>query len=212
LVDLHGTLPQIDGLKSLVGRGYDEPPRASPFFVAYSPNFLEYDSLLKKSALSWERSQIGLGTLGCCFWSICVPPYRRYYEASNLPSEALMPSFATRRPNSPRLSLSTIQRCCGRLRTPQHSEAAGWSAEILQGGAFIVAEVPRAIRMRSYGELPEPLTFEAVSGRSHSETWAGCIVSLTTPTRSSLSASKSVSSRSLMEKASRVFLASYFLR
>jgi hypothetical protein len=33
------------------------------------------------------------------------------------------------------------------------------------------------------------------------------MVSLTTPTRSSLSASRSVSSRSLAEKASRVFLA-----
>ena len=34
----------------------------------------------------------------------------------------------------------------------------------------------------------------------------------TTPTRSSLNASRSVSSRSFVEKASRVFLASYFLR
>ena len=33
--------------------------------------------------------------------------------------------------------------------------------------------------------------------RSHSEAWAGCIVSLTTPTRSSFSASKSVSSLQL---------------
>src|SRR5215204_7802047 len=53
--------------------------------------------------------------------------------------------------------------------------------------------------------------FEAASGRSHKETCAGCIVSLTTPTRSSFSASRSVSSRSLVEKASRVFCASYFL-
>jgi hypothetical protein len=49
------------------------------------------------------------------------------------------------------------------------------------------------------------------SGRNHSETWAGCIVSLTTPTSSPPKASRSVSSRSLAEKASRVFLASYFL-
>ena len=54
-------------------------------------------------------------------------------------------------------------------------------------------------------------SFEAVSGRSHSETWAGCIVSPTTPTRSSLNASRSVWLRSFAEKASRVFLASYFL-
>jgi hypothetical protein len=31
----------------------------------------------------------------------------------------------------------------------------------------------------------------AVLERSHTETWAGCIVSLTTPARSSLSASRS---------------------
>src|SRR5215207_4507947 len=41
------------------------------------------------------------------------------------------------------------------------------------------------------------------SERSHSETWAGCIVPLTTPTRSSLKASRSVSSLSLAEKAPR---------
>jgi hypothetical protein len=46
----------------------------------------------------------------------------------------------------------------------------------------------------------------------HKETWAGCMVSLTTPTRSSRKASRSVSPLSLAEKASRVFLASYFLR
>ena len=50
------------------------------------------------------------------------------------------------------------------------------------------------------------------SGRSRREIWAGCIVSLTTPMRSPLKASRSVSSRSLAEKASRVFLASYLLR
>ena len=53
---------------------------------------------------------------------------------------------------------------------------------------------------------------EALSGRNHKETCAGCIVSLTTPTRSLLSAFRSVSSLSLVEKASRVFAASYFLR
>jgi hypothetical protein len=54
--------------------------------------------------------------------------------------------------------------------------------------------------------------FGAVAGRNHKETWAGCIVSLTTPTTSLFSACKSVSSLSFAEKASRVFLASYFLR
>jgi hypothetical protein len=54
--------------------------------------------------------------------------------------------------------------------------------------------------------------FEAVSGRSHNETCSGCIVSLTTLVKSSLKASRSVSSLSLAEKASRVFLASYLLR
>ena len=56
------------------------------------------------------------------------------------------------------------------------------------------------------------LPFGGLSGRNQSETWAGCIVSLTTPTRSSFNASRSVSSLSLEEKASKVFLASYFLR
>ena len=56
------------------------------------------------------------------------------------------------------------------------------------------------------------LLLGTVSGRSHKETWAGCIVSLTTPTRSSLSASRSVSSLSIAEKASRVLAAWYFLR
>jgi hypothetical protein len=54
--------------------------------------------------------------------------------------------------------------------------------------------------------------FETLSGCSHKEMWAGCIVFLTTPTRSSLSALRSVSLRSLAEKASRVLAASYFLR
>jgi hypothetical protein len=49
-------------------------------------------------------------------------------------------------------------------------------------------------------------------GLNHSEACSGCIVSLTTETSSSLNASRSVSLRSWTEKASRVFLASYFLR
>ena len=54
--------------------------------------------------------------------------------------------------------------------------------------------------------------FEAVSGRNYTDTCAGCIVSFTTPTSSLFSASRSVSSLSLAEKFSRVFLTSYFLR
>ena len=50
-------------------------------------------------------------------------------------------------------------------------------------------------------------SFEPGSGRSHRETYAGCMVSLTIPTRSPLNASRFVSSLSLVEKASRVFLA-----
>src|SRR5918997_2370869 len=46
-------------------------------------------------------------------------------------------------------------------------------------------------------------------GHSHSETCSGCIVSRTAPTSSLLKASRSVSSLSLAEKASRVFAASY---
>jgi hypothetical protein len=55
-------------------------------------------------------------------------------------------------------------------------------------------------------------SLEAVSGGSHTDTWAGCIVSLTTPTSSPFNASRSVWSLSLAENASRVFLASYLLR
>jgi hypothetical protein len=54
--------------------------------------------------------------------------------------------------------------------------------------------------------------FGAVAGRNHTDTCAGCIVSFTTPSRSILRASRSVSFFNLVEKASRVFLASYFLR
>ena len=62
-----------------------------------------------------------------------------------------------------------------------------------------------------YGYSPL-LRLEALSGRSHKETWAGCIVSAATPTRSSVRASRSASSRHLAEKVSRVFLASYLRR
>jgi hypothetical protein len=56
------------------------------------------------------------------------------------------------------------------------------------------------------------LLFGGSSGRSHKETWEGSIVFLTTPSSSLFRASKSVSSLSFAEKASKVFLASYFLR
>ena len=59
--------------------------------------------------------------------------------------------------------------------------------------------------------MPNPFPLAAESGRSHSETWAGCMLSLTTPTGSSREASRSFSSLSVAEKASRVFAASYFL-
>src|SRR5215211_2255206 len=52
----------------------------------------------------------------------------------------------------------------------------------------------------------------SVFGGNQSETCVGCIVLLTTVTRSSLRASRSVSRLSVAEKTSRVFLASYFLR
>ena len=48
-----------------------------------------------------------------------------------------------------------------------------------------------------FGQVGTFSFLEAVSGSSHKETWAGCIVSLTTPIRSSLKASRSVSSRVL---------------
>jgi hypothetical protein len=56
------------------------------------------------------------------------------------------------------------------------------------------------------------LPLAPLSGRNHSEMWAGCIVSLTTSSKSSLKGSRSASSRSLAEKASRVLAASYLRR
>jgi hypothetical protein len=71
---------------------------------------------------------------------------------------------------------------------------------------------PRYSRARERSCYSALSLFRGLSGCSHKETWMGCIVSLTTPTRSSLSASRSVSLRSLAEKASRVLAASYLLR
>jgi hypothetical protein len=51
------------------------------------------------------------------------------------------------------------------------------------------------------------LSFRAGSGCNHTETCAGCIVSLTTLVKSSLKAPRSVSSRSLAEKASSALAA-----
>src|SRR5215203_4533439 len=56
------------------------------------------------------------------------------------------------------------------------------------------------------------LSFRAGSECNHTETCAGCIVSFTTPTRSSLNAFRSVSSRSFIVNPSSVLAASYFLR
>jgi hypothetical protein len=57
------------------------------------------------------------------------------------------------------------------------------------------------LRGRGLGQLwgcPSPsLCLGGGSGFSHNETWAGSIVSLTTPMRSPLKASRSVSSRKL---------------
>jgi hypothetical protein len=63
------------------------------------------------------------------------------------------------------------------------------------------------------GTLGQPGTSSAseVSGRSHSEACVGCMVSLTTPSTSSLRAARSVSSRNWELKAASVLAASYFL-
>jgi len=64
----------------------------------------------------------------------------------------------------------------------------------------------------SYVDSLEPLSVTAVGDRSHIEAWAGCMVSLTTPTTSPLKVSRSVSSRNLVERVSNAFLASYLRR
>jgi hypothetical protein len=65
--------------------------------------------------------------------------------------------------------------------------------------------------VNQYGCRSHCSSFASLSERSQSDTWAGSMVSLTTPTRSALNASRSVSWRNLVEKASKVFLVSYFL-
>jgi hypothetical protein len=79
-------------------------------------------------------------------------------------------------------------------------------------GCSMVAVNPSECLTRLLDHSGLPLLLGSGSGRSHKETCAGCIVSLTTPTRSSLKASRSVSSLSLVEKAFSVFAESYFLR
>src|SRR5215207_7011619 len=69
------------------------------------------------------------------------------------------------------------------------------------GAGLLVPGYPSRIILASYSGFP--------SERNHSETWAGCSVSSITPARSLFRVSKSVSSRSLAENASAVFLASY---
>jgi len=64
-----------------------------------------------------------------------------------------------------------------------------------------VPRVTMVSRTFSFSAAYSTYSPSGVLGRNHKETWAGCIVSLTTPTRSSFSASRSVSSRSLEEGA-----------
>src|SRR5215210_5541450 len=86
----------------------------------------------------------------------------------------------------------------------------GWRG--LPGAFFPVDAKPSLPLIEHVGDQRISSPFGTVSGRSHKETWAGCIVSLTTPTNSAFSASRSVSSLRLAEKASRVLAASYLRR
>ena len=78
---------------------------------------------------------------------------------------------------------------------------AGYDRGSVRGGK----EAARPLGIRRYSPS------EGLSGRSHKVTCAGCIASLTTPTRSSLRVPRSVSSRNRALKAVSVFAASYFL-
>ncbi len=87
--------------------------------------------------------------------------------------------------------------------------AATWAS---RGGSF-------SRPVTRYGIVTEGATrgffdgfYLLFGGRSHNETWAGCIVPRTTPTSSAFNLFRSVSSRSLAEKASSVFAASYLLQ
>jgi hypothetical protein len=101
---------------------------------------------------------------------------------------------------------------------PFHRSRSAWGRLISRSLLSLDTEYEQICRGRDVRSVRLGYTCSCLSpalgdgsGRSQSETWAGCMVSLTTPTRSSLKASRSVSSLSLAEKTSRVFLASYLL-
>ena len=146
-------------------------------------------------------------------WAVVISPTFAF-----APSYTVSVSGSLRKPLR---SLASLSNVVCRRTTP--SVQSG-----LQGTGFRLREKPLENRdayaryRRNYSKLTRfenccnvPLPshrFETLSGCSHKEMWAGCRVFLTTPTRSSLSALRSVSLRSLAEKASRVLAASYFLR
>jgi hypothetical protein len=109
-----------------------------------------------------------------------------------------------------------------RVKPGQLEEAVRFWREQVEGGLGAQAQVRRltlrgTAEGRARGCLPQRTselvtTSASRTGRSQSETCAGCIVSRTTLVRSSLKASRSVSSLSYAEKASRVLAASFFLR
>jgi hypothetical protein len=75
------------------------------------------------------------------------------------------------------------------------------------GDVFRAAHLPHL-----WGYSDPSLCLGAEPGRNHSEAYAGCIVSLTTPIRMPLSAFRSVSFRSVVENVSSVLRESYLLR
>src|SRR5215204_5819072 len=93
-----------------------------------------------------------------------------------------------------------------RSSTSTTPETVARYAKIRSSGAISISGVSIAVVDFLVASLSRCGAF------SHSDTRVGCIVSLITSMSSLLRASRSVSVRSLAEKASRVFLASYFLR
>ena len=77
-------------------------------------------------------------------------------------------------------------------------------------GRNTAERMDEALGLATYSSPSLPLR-GGLGSRSHSETWAGCRVSPTALVKSLLNASRSVSSRTMTVKVSRVYAASYFL-
>ena len=99
------------------------------------------------------------------------------------------------------------QRTDGRVRQPEHEERD--HLEQVARGDEVEDERDREEHGREREESPrERRSSHRATSRSHTEVWAGCIVSVTTPRRSCSSVPRSICSRSRAPKPSSVRCAS----